>query len=57
MKSIKLKSYPGDNATYCCAAILVDYECLESAGAFKPKHLRFFTCIFEGTSDSRFRFG
>ena len=34
-KSIKLKSYPGDNITDCCTAILVDDECLESDGAFK----------------------
>ena len=32
MKSLKLKSYPGDNVTDCCAAILVDAEHLESAG-------------------------
>ena len=39
MKSLKLKSYPGENVTYCCASILVDAERLESAGAFKPEHL------------------
>ena len=33
---LKLKSYPGENVTYCCAAILVDDERLDSAGAFKP---------------------
>ena len=38
-KSLKLKSYPGENITYCCAAILVDAERLESARAFKPDHL------------------
>ena len=54
MKSIKLKSYPGDNVTDCCASILVDAERLESAGAFKPEHLGHITCIFEDTSDSRF---
>ena len=26
MKSLKLKSYPGENVTDCCAAILVDVE-------------------------------
>ena len=52
MKSLKLKSYPGENVTDCCAAILVDAECLESSGAFKPEHLGYITCIFEDTSDS-----
>ena len=55
MKSLKLKSYPGENVTDCCAAILVDSERLESDGAFKPEHLGYITCIFEDTSDSRFR--
>ena len=32
MKSLKLKSYPGNNVTYCCVVILVDAERLESAG-------------------------
>ena len=39
MKSLKLKSYPGENVTDCCAAILVDAERLESAGALKHEHL------------------
>ena len=55
MKSLKMKSYPGENVTDCCAAILVDAEHLESAGAFKPEHLGYITCIFEDTSVSRFR--
>ena len=55
MKSIKLKSYLGDNVKDCCAAILVDYERLESDGAFKPEHLGYITHIFEDTSESRFR--
>ena len=55
MKSLKLKSYPGENVTDCCAAILVDAERLESAGAFKPENLGYITRIFEDTSDSRFR--
>ena len=38
-KSLKLKSYPGENVTDCCAEILVDSERLESAGAFKHEHL------------------
>ena len=55
MKSLKLKSYPGENVTDCCAEILVDAERLESAGAFTPEHLGYITHIFEDTSDSRFR--
>ena len=55
MKSLKLKIYPGENVTDCCAAILVDSERLDSAWAFKPEHLGYITRIFEDTSDSRFR--
>ena len=55
IKSLKLKIYSGENVTDCCAAILVDAERLESAGAFKPEHLGYITRIFEDTSDSRFR--
>ena len=54
MKSLKLKSYPGENVTDFCAAIFVDAERLESAGALKPEHLGYITCIFEDTFDSRF---
>ena len=45
----------GENDTDFCAAILVDAEHLESDGSFKPEHLGCITCIFEDTSDSRFR--
>ena len=55
MKSLKLKLYPGENVPYFCAGILVDSECLESSGAFKPEHLGYITCIFKNASDSRFR--
>ena len=55
MNSIKLKRYPGENVTDCCAAILVDAERLQIARAFKPEHLQYITRIFEDTSDSRFR--
>ena len=55
MKSLKLKSYPGENVTDCCAEILVDSERLEISGAFKPEDLGYITRIFEDTSDSRFR--
>ena len=46
MKSLKLKIYPKENVTDFCAAILVDAERLESAGAFKPEHLGYVTRIF-----------
>ena len=46
MKSLKLKIYPGEKVTYCCAAILVGAERLESARDFKPEHLGYITCIF-----------
>ena len=55
MKSLRLISYPGENVTDFCAAILVDAERLESAGAFKPEPLGYITHIFEDTSDSIFR--
>ena len=55
MKSLKLKSYPGENVTDGCAAILVYAEHLESAGTFNPEHLGYITHIFEDTSDSRLR--
>ena len=55
MNSLKLKIHPGENVKDCCAAILVDAEHLESAGAFNPEHLGYITHIFEDTSDSRFR--
>ena len=52
MKSLKLKIYPGENVTYCCAEILVDYGRLEIAEAFIPEHLGYITRIFDDTSDS-----
>ena len=55
MNSIKLKIYPGKNVIDCCAAILVDADCLKSDRAFKPEHLGYITRIFEDTSDSSFR--
>ena len=54
-KSLKLKSYPGENVTYFCASILVDAEHLESSGAFKTDQLGYITRIFENTSDSILR--
>ena len=55
MKSLKLKIYPEENVTDCCAEILVNSERLESSGDFKPEHLGYITLIFEDTSDSIFR--
>ena len=54
IKSLKLKYHPGGGVAYCCDAILVNVERLESAGAFKPEHLGYIIHIFEDTSDSRF---
>ena len=54
MKSLKLKSYPGENVTYFCTSILLDAERLESVGAFKHEHLGYIISIFEDTSDSIF---
>ena len=33
----------------------MDAESLESSGAFKPEHLGYITCIFEGNYNYRFR--
>ena len=43
MKSLKLKIYPAENDTDCCAAILVDAERIESVRAFKLEHLGYIT--------------
>ena len=51
IKSLKLKSYPGENITDCYTVILVDAERLESALAFKPEKLGHINLIFEDTSD------
>ena len=55
MKSLELKIRPGENAIDCCAAILVDTNNLESAGAFKPEPLGYINLIFEDTPDCIFR--
>ena len=55
MKSLKLKSYPGENIKYLCTIILIDAELLESAVAFNPEQLGHITRIFEDTPSSRFR--
>ena len=54
MKSLKVKSYPGENVTDCCDEILVDAERLESDGDFNPEHIGYITYIFEDNSDPRF---
>ena len=53
LKIIKIKCHRGENVADCCVAILVDAEKLEIAGAFKPDHLGYITCIFEYNSDPR----
>ena len=52
MKSLKLKIYPGEDITDCCAVIVVDADHPKSAGDFKNKHLGYITRIFEDNSDS-----
>ena len=54
MKSLKLKSYPGENITDICAAILIDAERLESARDFNPERLGYISRIFEDNSESKF---
>ena len=46
MDSLKLKDSPGGDVAYCCDAILVNVERLESARAFKPKHFGYIIIIF-----------
>ena len=46
MKILKLKSYPGENVTDCCAEVFVDAERLESSGDFNCEHLGYITRIF-----------
>ena len=55
IQSLKRKIYPEENVTDCCAAILVDAERLQSAGAFNTEHLGYITRIIEDTSEYRFR--
>ena len=54
MKSLELKSYPGEKFSDFCAAILVTAEILKSDRAFNPEHRGNITCIFKFNSDSRF---
>ena len=53
-KSLKLKSYTGENVIYCCAAISADAEQLESDGDFNIEHLGYIDHIFEDTSEPIF---
>ena len=55
MKSIKLKSCPGDNVKDFRTMILVDAEYLESSRAFNSDNFGKTTCIFEDTSNSVLR--
>ena len=54
MKILKLKIYPGENVTYCCAEMLVDADCPESARALKHEQIGYITRVFEDTSYSGF---
>ena len=55
VKSLKLKSYPGENVADFCYEILVDSERLEGSGVLKPEHVGYITRIFGGGFDYRFR--
>ena len=55
MNNLKLKDHPGRDAADYHDEIVVNVESLESAGAFKPEHLRYIIRIFENTSNSRFQ--
>ena len=47
METLKLKDNQGGDTADCYDAILENVEGLESAGAFKPKHLGYIISIFE----------
>ena len=51
MKSLKLKSYSGENVKYFRAVILVNCDNLDSTGAFKTDNIGYINCIFEYTYD------
>ena len=53
-KSLKLKSYAGQDVVYWCDSILLDAEHLESDRDFKLNHFNYSTHIFEYTSGSNF---
>ena len=50
-KSPKINICLGENVKYYCAAILVDYESLESAREFISENLSYTNRIYEDTSD------
>ena len=54
LKSINLNRFPGVNITDFYAAILVDYERLDSDGAFNIEQLGYITRIFKGCYDYSF---
>ena len=54
-KNLKLRDHSGSDVADCYNAILVNVESLESAGAFKPKHLGYIIHIFENSSNSIFQ--
>ena len=53
-KILKIKNYPGDNVTDCCAAILVYAKPLESYRYFNTNHLGYITNISDNTSNPIF---
>ena len=57
LKSIKLNSYPGENISDFCVAILVDSYFLDRSIDFNTKYLDYITIISEYTSDSIFIYG
>ena len=51
LKCLKLKDHLVVDLVEVRAEILVDAECLDSAGDFNPEHLGYITHIFENISD------
>ena len=43
IKSLKIKSYPGENITYLYTVVLVDDDRLDSSGDFDHDHLGYIT--------------
>ena len=54
LNCLNINIYPGDNVSYWCYKILVDYQRLASARDFNYDNLLYITCIFEDTCYYRF---
>ena len=54
MKSLIVKDNPGGDVADFCDAILVDFERLDNAGAFKNNHIGYILRISQDTSNYRF---